>query len=294
MDLHQMEYFIAVCDYGGVTPAADALFLTPQALSKSIRKLEEELGCSLFAREKSGLSLTPFGQKALEEMHHLVGEYHSVKQRLCQVSAQERGHIRLSCAHGVPNTLPLEDLRAELLPQGIFLEIMELPDLLAEELVQREMADLGLTIGVPQKPELFQYTLLRHYHLCAVVNVRHPFASRKSLSVRDLAGEKLIAKNAYFNSYHILEQEAQRQGVELTYALQSPDEMRWLRMVEDNEGIGIGATFMDSSRRPETRNPVIPFEEELPWDIYLITRKGHYLSPTAQELLSRLKVWQKI
>ena len=44
MDLHQMEYFIAVCDYGGVTPAAEALFLTPQALSKAIRKLEEELG----------------------------------------------------------------------------------------------------------------------------------------------------------------------------------------------------------------------------------------------------------
>lgn len=292
MDLHQMEYFITVCDCGGVTPAAEALFLTPQALSKSIRRLEEELDAPLFFREKSSLSLTPFGEKALEEMRRLVGEYHAVKQRLEQIAAQENGHIRLSCGHGVPNALPLEQLREELLPSGVTLDIAELPDLLAEEMVQREMADLGLTVGRPQTPELFQYTLLRRYRLCAVVSEQHPFARRAHISVRDLAGEKLIAKNAYFSSYHTLEEEARRQGIALTYALQSPDEMRWLKMVENNEGLGIGATFMDDLRRPRPLTPVIPFEEELPWEIYLITRKGHYLSPTAQALVARLKTWQ--
>lgn len=295
MELRQMEYFIAVCDYGGVTLAAEALFLTPQALSKSIRRLEEELGCPLFVRGKSGLTLTPFGEKALEEMRRLVGEYQNVKQRLRQVAAQENGLIRLSCGHGVPNALPLDALRTELLPGGITLDVVELPDLLAEEMVQREMVDLGLSVGLPQFPALFQYTLLRRFRLCAVVSKRHPFAARRSLSVRDLAGEKVVAKNAYFSSYHTLEEEAQRQGITLTYALQSPDEIRWLRLVESGEGVGIGVPFMDNSKLSSSQNIVsLPFEEELPWEVYLITRKGHYLSPAAQALVAQLRSWQAL
>ena len=265
MDLHQMEYFITVCDCGGITPAAESLFLTPQALSKSIHRLEEELQCPLFAREKSGLVLTPFGTKALEEMRRLVEEYHTVKQRLGQVAAQEKGRIRISCGYSVPNALPLEELRAELLGRGISLDIMELPDLLAEEMVFRDAADIGLTIGCPHPPELFQYTLLRRYHLCAVMNERHPLARKETVSVRDLAGEQVVTKSPYFNSYHILEEEARRQGVELSYVLQSPDEISFLQLIADNEGVGIG-----------------------------LTRKGHYLSPAAQALVSRLKTWQEL
>lgn len=295
MDLHQMEYFITVCDCGGITPAAEALFLTPQALSKSIRRLEEELDCPLFVRGKSGLTLTPFGEKALEEMRHLVGEYQGIKQRLGQVAAQEKGLIRLSCGYSVPNALPLDALRTELLPQGITLDIMEFPDLLAEEMVQREVADIGLTIGFPQKPELFQYTLIRRYHLCAVMDQRHPLARKKTVSVRDLAGEKVVTKSPYFNSYHILENEAKRQGLELSYVLQSPDEIRYLQLIADNEGVGIGLTFMGIPKLQVSQTAVFrPFEEELPWEVFLVTRKGHYLSPAAQALVGRLKTWQEL
>ena len=295
MDLHQMEYFITVCDCGGITPAAESLFHPPQPLSNSIHRLEEELQCPLFAREKSGLVLTPFGRKALEEMRRLAEEYHTVKQRLGQMAAQEKGRIRISCGYSVPNALPLEELRAELLGQGISLDIMELPDLLAEEMVYREVADIGLTIGCPHPPELFQYTLLRRYHLCAVMNQRHPLARKETVSVRDLAGEQVVTKSPYFNSYHILENEAQRQGLKLSYVLQSPDEIRYLQLIDDNEGVGIGLTFIGIPKLQVSQTAVFrPFEEDLPWEVYLITRKGHYLSPAAQALVARLRSWQKL
>ncbi len=289
-----MEYFIAVCDYGGITPAAEALFLTPQALSKSIRTLEKELDAPLFCREKSGLALTPFGKKALEEIRRLVGEYHTVALRLEQISAQEKGLVRLSCGWGVPSVLPLEELREELLSRGVQLDVMELPDLVAEEMVQREVADLGLTIGVPQSPEVLQFVHLRRYHLCAVVNKRHPLAGRSAISVRDLAGEPLITKNALFNSYHTVAREAQRQGIALSYALQSPNEIRFLQLMEENAGVGIGVTGIGMPKLSLAQCCILlPFEEELSWDVYLTTRKGHYLSPAAQELLARLRSWRE-
>lgn len=295
MDLHQMEYFIAVCDYRGISPAAEALFLTPQALSKSVRKLEEELGSPLFFREKSGLVLTPFGEKALAEIRRLVSEYRTTVQRLTQISAQERGLIRLSCASRIPNALPLDELQAELAAMDITLDIIELPDLLAEEMVRLEMADLGLTIGFPQTPELYQYTFLRRFHLCAAVNERHPLAQSDTISVRDLAGEQIVTKSPYFNSYHTLEGEAARQGIKLSYALQSPDELRFAQLINNNEGIGIGVSFMKNNPKVRVSEDTvqIPFEEDLPWDIYLITRKGHYLSPAAQDLLAQLRSWRQ-
>ena len=295
MDLHQMEYFIAVCDYGGVTPAAEALFLTPQALSKAIRKLEEELGSPLFSREKNGLSLTPFGKKALDEIRHLVSEFHLSCERLHQISAQEKGLIRLSCASRIPNALPLDELQNELTAQGITLDIMEIPDLLAEEMVQREVADLGLTVGLPQNPDLFHCTFLRRFRLCLAVNERHPLAGREVVSVRDLAGEQIVTKSPYFHSYHMIEAEAARQGIMLSYALQSPDELRFLQLVNNNNGVGIGVSFMKSNPkvRISENTILIPFEENFPWDVYLITRKGHYLSPAAQDLLNQLRSWQE-
>ena len=295
MDLHQMEYFIAVCDYGGVTPAAEALFLTPQALSKSVRRLEEELTAPLFDREKSGLVLTPFGEKALGEIRHLVGAHRAAQLRLSQIAAQEKGLIRLACAFGIPNAFPLEELRTELAGRGITLDIMEMPDLLSEEMVCREVVDMGLTVGPPQDPQLCQATLLRRFQLCAVINARHPLARKKVLSIRDLEGEQIMTKSPYFKAYRTLEEEAARQGVRLSYALRSPNQIRFLQMLESNQGIGVGITFMrDPSLRVLRDSRILPFAEDLPWEIYLTIRKGHYLSPAAQRLAERLRGWRSL
>lgn len=292
MDITQMEYFIAVCDHHGITPAAETLFLTPQALSKSIRKLEEELNSPLFFRETSGLRLTPFGEKALDEMRRLTEDYRAVRQRLRQISAQENGQIRLACANGLPNALPLEALRDKLAPAGICLDIMELPDLLAEEMVQKEVVDLALTIGAPRESELLQGTLLRRYRLCAVVNETHPFAQKEWVSVKDLAGQPIITKSPYFQAYRLLEEEAERQGVTLNYALNSSDELRFIKMVESGEGIGIGVSCMDTPKLRISDSLIIrPFAEELPWEVYLTTRKGHYLSDHAHSIIEQIKAW---
>lgn len=61
MELHQIRYFLAVCDHGSFTRAAEFSYVSQPSLTHAIKKLEMELGGELFIREHSGCLLTPLG-----------------------------------------------------------------------------------------------------------------------------------------------------------------------------------------------------------------------------------------
>jgi LysR family nitrogen assimilation transcriptional regulator len=63
MELRQLRYFKAIADARSFLRAADQLYVAQPALSRSIAKLEEELGCSLFVRHSAGVSLTDPGAR---------------------------------------------------------------------------------------------------------------------------------------------------------------------------------------------------------------------------------------
>jgi LysR family transcriptional regulator, hydrogen peroxide-inducible genes activator len=62
MEMHQIRYFLAVCESLNFTRAAEACNVTQPALTRAVQKLEEELGGLLLRRERSRTHLTEFGQ----------------------------------------------------------------------------------------------------------------------------------------------------------------------------------------------------------------------------------------
>lgn len=62
MELRQLKYFLGILRYGNFNRAADALFVTQPALSKSMRSLEDALGVTLLERTSSGVIPTPYGR----------------------------------------------------------------------------------------------------------------------------------------------------------------------------------------------------------------------------------------
>lgn len=57
----QLDTFLKVAELGSFNKAADALYITPPAVTKQINLLEEDLGVTLFVRSHRGLKLTPAG-----------------------------------------------------------------------------------------------------------------------------------------------------------------------------------------------------------------------------------------
>lgn len=84
----QLRSFCMIAKYGTVSEAADNLFRTQSAVTRSVRELEDALGVTLFERHASGMMLTVFGkcilpraQKAIAELRQIPALLNKVKQR---------------------------------------------------------------------------------------------------------------------------------------------------------------------------------------------------------------------
>src|SRR5579862_7794286 len=72
MDLLQLEHFLAVCEEGSFTRAAERVCRTQSAVSQSIKKIEDEIGTPLFARGLHDVTLTEAGKLVLDYARRMV------------------------------------------------------------------------------------------------------------------------------------------------------------------------------------------------------------------------------
>ena len=63
-----LDTFIAVCDYGSFTKAAEHLYISPTAVMKQMNALESHLNLKLIERSPSGIRLTPAGKVIYQEL----------------------------------------------------------------------------------------------------------------------------------------------------------------------------------------------------------------------------------
>ncbi|MEG0374067.1 MAG: LysR family transcriptional regulator, partial [Raoultibacter sp.] len=59
LEMRQLEYFVTAASAGSYAQAAKQLFVSPQAISKSVQILEGRIGVALFERGPNGIALTP-------------------------------------------------------------------------------------------------------------------------------------------------------------------------------------------------------------------------------------------
>jgi DNA-binding transcriptional LysR family regulator len=82
LDPAHLRSFLAIVDYGGYHRATEALHLTQPAVSRHMRRLEEQLGEPLFAKRGRGVELTPFGERAARELRDVLGAHDRALMRL--------------------------------------------------------------------------------------------------------------------------------------------------------------------------------------------------------------------
>ena len=145
--LEQLQTFLAVVRFGGVSKAAEVLNLTQPAVTTRIKSLEDALGTSLFERESAGMRLTKRGDMLVyyaEQFQHLSD---LVEEHVVETSAVDR-LIRLGVSETIAQSwLPefVGALRAKYPSLKIEISV-DISLNLRDQLLGREI-DLGILLG---------------------------------------------------------------------------------------------------------------------------------------------------
>ena len=100
MNLQHLKHWLALAETGSFSRAAEKLFITQSALSRSIQALEEELGGALVDRMGKRNELTPLGQSVLARARRIVHEAAELKQGAALLQQGGLGTLHLGLGSG--------------------------------------------------------------------------------------------------------------------------------------------------------------------------------------------------
>ena len=105
------QYIVAIAKYHSISKAAQELCITQPALTKYLKRLEDELGTKLFDRTITPITLTPAGKKFIEKAALILDIERSLQYDLNQISTDVRGKVTVGmntefCSNTIPYVLP--------------------------------------------------------------------------------------------------------------------------------------------------------------------------------------------
>ena len=145
MELRQLKYFLAVADAQSFVSAANSLYISRQAVSKSIAQLESELQVELFMRDSGGAFLTPAGIMFYERVRNVVLELDQLESEIRKYGSQFRQVVRVAFSVG---TLSLFEKRIQQFirdHQNIMIKYFECTPSECDKLLREHQADLVIT-----------------------------------------------------------------------------------------------------------------------------------------------------
>ena len=112
MNERNLNCFMKVYQLGSLHRAAQDLYLSVQAVSRIISKLEEELGESLFIRSTSGLYPTAAADKLKEHAEVILEQYSQIKQDLGHAKEEEVSTLRIASTYAVLKYLSVDFIKS--------------------------------------------------------------------------------------------------------------------------------------------------------------------------------------
>ena len=98
MDDRALQHFLVLADSLHFGRAAEACHVSASALSRSIRRLEEEAGATLFDRDNRSVSLTQAGQLFLDYARDALTAWDTVRNSLMEAAGELHGEISMFCS----------------------------------------------------------------------------------------------------------------------------------------------------------------------------------------------------
>lgn len=192
MEMQELRYAAAVYRERHFVRAADRVHVSQPTLSQGLKKLERELGAPLFDRSPRGVRTTPAGEKFLQRVLPALSVLESAAEEIKADAGEPTGVVRLGAIPTLgpylwPRALPLLRKKAPRLT----VEIHEVTTSLLLGQLKDGRLDVGL-LALPAGERGFAARSFGEEPFCLAVDRNHPLARKKTVSVRDLARERML------------------------------------------------------------------------------------------------------
>jgi len=191
--LRQLEYLLAVAEYGSVTGAAQSLHVSQSSLSSGISELERAMHLKLLVRHHAkGVTLTDAAERLINQARGLLDDAQHLEQVAHDLGTAPTGAISIGIFSVIaPYFVPelLSQLATEHPEITARVEEVDLTELNEGVLVGRYEVGFGYDFGHSSHVTL-EHLLDVPAHV--VVATDHRLAKSKSISLKQLAGEKLV------------------------------------------------------------------------------------------------------
>lgn len=280
MEIQQLYYYMELCKQKNFTEAGYACNMTQGALSKQIRKLENELGITLIRRNTRKFELSKEGEIFLSYAKKMTGTYEEMLKNV-----QKNQEIKIGC---MPVLAPyhfarlVADFRKEypdiklVIDERIASEIQENSDRY-DFLILRE--------NMMEDQKKFRFSPLYDDKLCAVLYEKHPLYGRDRLQLKD---DVFIFPERGSGSYEVFYKSCEKAGFEPKIAFEFPQANTIMSFV--SEGVGVTITFSTVYREAKCAGvKMIPLEDELHSVISLFYRKNKPLDYAKKQFLNYVR-----
>ena len=192
MNIRDLKYIIAVAETQHFGKAAERCFVSQPTLSGQIKKLEDELGISIFERTRRSVKITPVGESILSHARQIMEQVDAIEQLALASRDPFAGPLRIGVIPTLsPYLMPLvmKPLQTKY-PQMKLVLSEELTDILLARLRNHEI-DAALLATPVDDPGLSTMPLFDEPFWVAYPR-KHAFYHKEKITLRDLDKENLL------------------------------------------------------------------------------------------------------
>ena len=276
MELLQLKYFCDAAESENFSKTAKKYSVPPSDISRTILRLENELGVKLFEREANRLYLNEYGKKFHKGIKKALAEIETAKMSIYD-SGEIDGEIKIYvCTNRSLITSVIEKFKGKF-PKVSFI---------INHAWENENNDFDLLISDDMvAPADASRKLLLTEDVLLAVNKLEPGAEKIN-SVSDLRNMRFVTMQERSVNYRIMKHLCNQNGFEPNIAIQTDDPFYVRKYVE----LGMGVTFVPqfSWRGLLSENVLLKNITDFKRNTYVYINKGKYISRTVNVFLEEL------
>jgi len=199
MNSRQLEIFKAVAENQGFSQAARKLHIAQSAVSSAIKKLEEELGLTLFNRSDRNITLTSEGEVLLKHANTISKQFEQTRLEMDELKGLERGEVRIamSAMMGSYYFPPILTAFKKRYP-NVHFYLFEAGSRQTQQMLLDGEIDIGL-VRPNEAPEELEVLPIVKEEVVACVPHGHRFSNRSNITHQEFLEEPLVLfKEGYF------------------------------------------------------------------------------------------------